>query len=263
MNSNEKSIPVLPFSGWHILITRPIHQAQALCEMIKKKGGNPVLFPTLEINSVNHPENWIEPLQRLKDLSDFFIFISANAVWPVASYLNKNRTPILAVGPGTESVLIRHGLPVKNRPAHHFSSKGLLELPELEQMLNKNIVIFSGEQGNTLLAETLRQRGATVTQLAVYRRDCPKVDMEPLLECWRNKINIVVSASQESLTNWMNLMGQKGQSYFRGVPLLVISASMRDMALRLNLGYPVLLASDATDSAILDCLQGWSLYARK
>lgn len=238
-----------------VLVTRPSHQAHALSKAIENLGGRVILFPTLEIKSVEEPMLWIDRLSALKQEADFFIFVSSNAVSPVLSYLKGNKVPILAVGPATEATLIQSGLRVQNIPRSEFNSEGLLALSELSSdIINKKVVIFSGEQTNPLLSETLKQRGAQVFELEVYRRICPEMDTLPYLELWQKNVDIVISTSYESLKNWSTLLQESGRLVFEKKPLIVINSSMQEMALKLKLGDPILLARNATDKAILESL---------
>ena len=42
-------------AGMNILVTRPAHQAGELAAKVRLAGGNPVLFPVLEIRDTNNP----------------------------------------------------------------------------------------------------------------------------------------------------------------------------------------------------------------
>ena len=67
-----------PLAGLGILVTRPAHQSEHLANLILQAGGNPVLFPALEIVDVAD----LQPLNALIDQLDHFdlaIFISPNA----------------------------------------------------------------------------------------------------------------------------------------------------------------------------------------
>ena len=66
-------------SGLGILVTRPAHQATYLLTRIKSLGGNPLLFPVLEIADVENVEPLLEIIDRLDEF-DFAIFVSPNAV---------------------------------------------------------------------------------------------------------------------------------------------------------------------------------------
>ncbi len=71
--------PCRSLAGQAILITRPRPQAQALCDGVIAHGGEPWLYPVMEIEPVLHDA---ELLQRLATATEFdlFIFVSANDV---------------------------------------------------------------------------------------------------------------------------------------------------------------------------------------
>jgi MFS superfamily sulfate permease-like transporter len=77
-------------------------------------------------------------------------------------------------------------------------SEALLALPQLEQVAGKRIAIFRGVGGRTLLADTLRSRGATVDYVECYRRRRPDADAGPLLQRWAD-VSAVTIASAETL----------------------------------------------------------------
>ena len=52
-----------PLAGIDILVTRPAHQAGELADRIRMAGGNPVLFPVLEILDIPN----LNPLLDLID----------------------------------------------------------------------------------------------------------------------------------------------------------------------------------------------------
>lgn len=244
----------------HVLITRPLHQARPLSSCLLKLGYQTSIFPVIEIHpfSSSAQDNHS---RLLKNEVDFFIFVSANAVLPALPYLVNQRARLLAIGPGTREALEAADFPAHNQPETDFSSAGLLKLPELQQVLNKKIVIFSGQRSKPLLLTTLQARGAKVKQIAVYQRIIPQMDITSLLEYWEKNIDIVVTTSKESLKNWFTLLGKTGQSIFAKKPLIVITPSMKKTALTLKLGNPILLATDATNTAIIKVLQTWSQHA--
>ena len=68
-----------PLAGRGIVITRPAQQAGALADMIRAAGGQPIMFPVLEILDTADIRPLIDVIDRL-DGFDLAIFISPNAV---------------------------------------------------------------------------------------------------------------------------------------------------------------------------------------
>ena len=60
-------------AGMNILVTRPAHQAGELAAKVRLAGGNPVLFPVLEIRDTNNPGPLLDVIARLDEF-DFAIF---------------------------------------------------------------------------------------------------------------------------------------------------------------------------------------------
>ena len=66
-------------SGLSILVTRPAQQSTYLVSRIKSLGGEPLLFPVLEITDVEDIRPLLSIIDRLHEF-DFAIFVSPNAV---------------------------------------------------------------------------------------------------------------------------------------------------------------------------------------
>src|SRR3989338_9151607 len=96
-----------PLQNCSVLITRPLHQAQSLNEMISSAGGSVILFPTIEIIPAADLEPLHTILQQLKQWN-IAIFVSANAVHAVMKYSPQQQfktLEIVAIGPGTAKIL--------------------------------------------------------------------------------------------------------------------------------------------------------------
>jgi uroporphyrinogen-III synthase len=119
-------------------------------------------------------------------------------------------------------------------------------------------VIFRGNGGREMLADTLRKRGARVEYAEAYRRVCPKSDSAELLQRWRQGfVNIVLVNSAESLRNLVRMLGKAGESLLTGTPLLVVSERMLALAEELGFQYAPVVADNATDKAVVDALLAW------
>lgn len=251
-----------PLDGVGVLITRPEHQAEQLCQLIERWGGSAFRFPVLEIADPVDAGPLRDTARRLEHF-DYAVFISANAVnraleqilairdWPAT-------LAIAVVGRASAGALQHFGLSADVCPAHKFNSEALLELPELRHVRGKRFVIFRGDVGREFLAETLRQRGAEVEYVQAYRRLRPHADISGLLRSWRaGEIDIVLVNSAESLTNLAAMLGEQGKPLLTATQLLVASDRILPLARKLGFRHQPVVAENATDRAMLDALLDW------
>lgn len=213
-----------PLAGRGIVVTRPAGQAAALAAMISAAGGNPILFPVLEILDVSDLQPLINVIERL-DSYDLAVFISPNAVTRAMNQIAARRSwppelRVAAVGKGSVRELKRFGITDVIAPTRTFDSERLLELPQLQAVSGRRIVIFRGDGGRELLADTLTARGARVEYVECYRRARPRADAAPLLRAWaRNEVHAVTVTSSEGLRNLFEMLGKLGQSWLQRTPL--------------------------------------------
>ncbi|TGO03280.1 hypothetical protein PN36_09525 [Candidatus Thiomargarita nelsonii] len=230
-------------NGIKVLVTRPAHQSEHLCQLIAEKGGQPVRLPVIEIVEFEDKSALFECRKQSLDIA---IFISANAVEKTLPTL-QNHLPrqVIAVGKRTAQTLNAWGITALCPPPP-FNSEALLEMPQMQTVTGKKIVIFRGEGGRELLAETLRERGATVNYVQVYRR------VQPPVPAWiaNTQIDIIIVTSQEGLRNLFAMLD--GQSWLRHTPLVVMSERIRAEAERFGVDAPVFVASAASDEGLLE-----------
>jgi uroporphyrinogen-III synthase len=155
-------------SGFVVLVTRPEHQADELVTAIDDAGGEAIRFPVIYIE----PQDSADVSRRLEALpaADITIFISTNAVMYGLHCVAGDETAIAVIGPATKSAIESAGRQVDIFPEQGYDSEHLLAAAELQDVSGKNIRIIRGDGGRELLADTLRERGATVDYLSVYRR---------------------------------------------------------------------------------------------
>ncbi|MEQ1668819.1 MAG: uroporphyrinogen-III synthase, partial [Sulfuriferula sp.] len=193
-------------NGKGILVTRPAHQAAELAEQIRAANGKPVIFPVLEILDTADLAPLYDLIDRL-DAVDMAIFISPNAVNKAMNLIKSRRTmpetlQIAAIGRGSSRELKHFGIEKIIAPSARFDSENLLEMPELQEVAGKRIVIFRGDGGRELLGDTLTERGALIEYAECYRRSRPDVNAGNLMRQWsRNEINAVTITSSEGLRN--------------------------------------------------------------
>ncbi|CAK0743112.1 Uroporphyrinogen-III synthase [Gammaproteobacteria bacterium] len=248
-----------PLAGMGVLVTRPAHQATRLCRLLEDQGAISFSFPVIEIID---PEDTIAPqaaLTRLRQF-DLAIFVSPNAVirawrWiSVAGGLPPGLT-IAAVGQGTAHELQRLGRQADLVPEERFDSEALLALPRLTTMKGQRVIIFRGVGGRELLTDELTRRGASVTNVEVYRRIKPNTDPSELLRrlaC--NEIHVAVVTSAEGLRNLLDLVGPVGQDWLRDTQLVLFSERAVTLARELGLRGTIFVAKKATDAAVVEII---------
>lgn len=239
--------------GLTILITRPKDQAGALAAAVLEKGGNPLIFPTLEIIPKKPPEGWEGLKQRLKS-TDIAVFTSANAVRQInADFFSKDSsTQIAAIGVATQAALAERGILCDWIPMKDFRSEGLLELPVFESIQGKKIIILAGEGGRDYLETVLSERGASVEKIALYDRVCPSSDPEILKKFFDIKTpKIILSTSVESLKNFCVM--SRGSDELFELPLMVVSQRVASAAAEQGFK-KIVVAENASDEAVIRAL---------
>jgi uroporphyrinogen-III synthase len=143
------------------------------------------------------------------------------------------------------------GLPVGLVPENGYDSEALLAMPQLQQTENKNILIVRGEGGREHLATTLRNRGADVNYLEVYKRIIPCVDNSSVIKLLtQQRLDIITVTSAEALQNLIIMLGEKNKKLLSSIPLVVVSDRIRRIAADLSFNR-VTVTDSPIDTAIL------------
>lgn len=249
-----------------IVITRPWQQAQSLAALVRAAGGEPILFPLLEIVALDDYTLFDESVDHLEQY-DWAIFISSNAVeHSMARLLTRRSLPahlqFAAVGPATAAELAAFGIERVLVPQARFDSESLLSLPEFANMTGKHCLIFRGQGGRDLLATELAARGASVDFAECYRRINPSHDISELTQLWQNgKLQAIIVSSSEALRNLLDLFANKRThtattpDWLQEVPLFVHHPRIAETA-SLH-GLQVVVAEQPGDTGMLATLVNW------
>ncbi len=161
-----------------LLFTRPKGQGEDLIDALKAANWHCVRLPLLQICAIT--PNQSHDFQAIKssimnlDLYDVVITVSGNASTQAVQWIDQYwpQMPVgltwLAVGPSSALPFKELGIDMEIPAANH--SEGLLDLPALQNMTGKKVLILRGMGGRELLAETLKSRGATVDYCQLYER---------------------------------------------------------------------------------------------
>ena len=241
-------------AGRRILITRPASVAGHLARLIRAEGGEPVLFPVLDILAAEDRGALAAIIGSLQEF-ELAVFISPAAVeWGMREVRWMRAWPaelrIAAVGAGTAAALRTAGFADVLAPQGRGDSETLAALPEFAGITGKSIVIFRGEGGREWLRQTLERRGARVAYAQCYRRARPSADPAPLLERLRHGgIDCVSVTSAEGLENLVAMIGNGGEPLLRALPVFVPHPRIAEAGKRLGLERLVIL--DAGDEALV------------
>lgn len=242
-----------PLTGITIAVTRPVEQAQALCEAITHLGGRAVLFPLLAIAPLQDYHAFEQQLAQL-ETTDWAIFISSNAVnYAMPRMLRHygnvpDNLRFAAIGHQTAKELAHYGVRNVLTPHTRFDSETLLALPEMHDVTNMKIAIFRGVGGRELMAETLTARGANIYFAECYQRINPQTDANILAELWhKGELQAMIITSSEAMRYLLDLAG--ASEWLRHVTLCVNHARIAELPLQF--GLKVLVADAPGDDAML------------
>ena len=223
-------------NGWRLLLTRPRDESAALASTLAESGVVSSLFPLLEIEPLSVDDTQRALIKRL-DQYCAVIVVSKPAARLGLALLDQYgpqvpAQPWFSVGAATGQILIERGLRVFT-PADGDDSEALLELPALREAVAcpaAQVLILRGEGGRELLAERLRQQGANVDYLELYRRrlpDYPPAALARQIEAER--LNGLVVSSGQGFEHLHRLAGDAWPRLAR-LPLFVPSPRVAELA---------------------------------
>jgi uroporphyrinogen-III synthase len=197
--------------GLKVLVTRPEPECSNLVQAVQAQGGEAYAFPCLESESAD-PGSMIEIIQKWQG-NEILIFISPRSALFLTKlpmgYLNKIKSMTsIAMGKGTEAVLMAHHFKNIITPKAGSDSEAILDLPVLQQVNAKTIILLKGQTGRELIFETLKSRDARVEKLIVYRMKPTVNDLKPLLQSHAQQpFDVVICTSIALLQAFMEKAG--------------------------------------------------------
>ncbi|MFM7274046.1 MAG: uroporphyrinogen-III synthase [Gammaproteobacteria bacterium] len=246
-------------SGTVALVTRPQGQGSALCAAIRASGGEAVEFPLLAIDALHPPDAAFRAALASHGLA---IFVSTNAVTQATVLLERTGASwpeslrCLAVGDATRAALRAAGLPVVEANSQAMNSEELLAQPLLRDVRGRRVLILKGEGGRELLAAVLRERGACVEELALYRRSMPAVDDAAFADLLRERgVNAFLANSAETLANLLGLLARVPAGTIRPDSLFVVPGERIAAEAEARVPGRLGVARNASDAAMLAALR--------
>lgn len=236
------------------LVVRPRLQAEQLASRLQQAGHHPIVHPLIELQ----PGPGLITLPQQLTQADCVIAVSQHAVQfaqdnLLQTGLNWPHIDYFAVGEASAKLWLDAGLTVTwpDDPR----SEGLLGLLALQQVADRRILILRGTQGRELIADTLRQRGATVEYCATYVRHYPSQDGVALCQYWRAAgLDSLLITSAELMQTLEQTIPHCDREWLHQLPIIV--PSPRVAALASQTGFvDITTAKGADDRALLEALE--------
>jgi uroporphyrinogen-III synthase len=204
--------------GKRILVTRGEGQGEEVSAIIRKRGGVPVVFPTVRLVPPDDLAPLDEALARLETFH-WVLFTSANAVrffFDRAAKRGIRGIPegvrVASVGPGTTRELARHGSPVHCAAEKH-TAEGLVTSLAADGFAGKRFLFPRALEGREVIPEEIRRRGGTLDVVAAYRNDLPPRDEKTAREIGKRPPDVCTFASPSAFHNFFLLLGEEQASY--------------------------------------------------
>jgi uroporphyrinogen III methyltransferase/synthase len=163
-----------PLFSKRILVSRPAAQAATVVSRLLELGAQPVLAPTIDIQS---PETWTDVDRMLKRLQhfDWIVFTSVNGVssllnrlWDTGGDLRRfGNAKVAAIGEGTADALSAFHLRADLVP-DSFRAEALAEALR-PHVAGKRVLWARASRGRDILPVELRAAGADLEEIIVYR----------------------------------------------------------------------------------------------
>ena len=244
--------------GMNVLVTRPEHQAEAFCHLVKSAGGQTIRFPAIEIQEIALDDKAEYALQKP---SDCLIFISANAVRLGVNAIRNiapdrlGQSRIMAIGKATAHELESNGIQPDLVPPSPYNSESLLAMPEMQDVSDRRFTIIKGKGGRAYLMEQLRARGGIVNEVDIYVRVKPQQSNAALKELTESQRAVVSITSVKGLHYLFEMASvEQGEWLKQHAQFLVPGERVADAVHDLHIQQAPIIAENATDAVMLQSL---------
>jgi uroporphyrinogen III methyltransferase/synthase len=218
-------------AGKRVLVTRTLEQAGSTASLLRERGAEPVLVPTIEI----HPPTDSAPLARavgaLATAYDWVAFTSANAVSEtvrevVRQGLNARAfgaVKVAAVGPGTAAALAAHGVHADLGPKE-FRGEGLAQAMLKELAPGSRVLVPRAKEAREVLPNALRAAGMQVEVVTAYetRKPPPETVARLMALLEKGSLDAVMFTSGSTVDNLCDLLGERAESLLARVTVASI-----------------------------------------
>ncbi|MBI2892084.1 MAG: uroporphyrinogen-III C-methyltransferase [Deltaproteobacteria bacterium] len=209
----------LPLFGRRVLVLRAAEQSGRLAELLRDHGALPIEVPAIRVI----PPEDEEPVRRaVRNLGTYgvVVFTSANAVrWLMKAVQEEGgdsrrfgQTEICAIGPATVEALASYGLHADVVPAEHDGEALARAILEARPPGVLRVLLPRARDAREELPRILREAGASVDVVAVYRTVAPDEEGNEALRAAAARADVVTLSSGSTVTNLVAALGSPDQA---------------------------------------------------
>jgi uroporphyrinogen III methyltransferase/synthase len=250
-----------PLFGSRVLITRAADQSEEMVSALRELGAEAVVVPMIRLAPPADLSEIDAALGRLASY-DALLFTSANAVrfftaraGETGGSILEQAPPTACVGPITAEVARSAGFSVALVPSDRRDAGGLLEAVSKHwPPRGRRFLLPQAEAARPVLAEGLREGGATVDAPTVYRTLAAEVDVEALREQLRDRrLDAITFTSPSTAEHFAALLDEESLKAAADCTVAAIGPVTADALRRLGLA-PDWVPDDPTVQALVEGL---------
>lgn len=230
-----------PLFGKRVLVLRPRDQAGGVVKRIRERGGNPILWPAIEIIAPTDPEP-MQSLARNLAAYDVVVLTSENSVEKLFEVMTSEgldarafgKANVAAIGTSTMAMLAKYGIRADIVPPDfHGDSLALaiLEHPSVKRRLSDSqpvrVAFPRARVAREVLPEKLRAAGCEVTLVVAYetKKAGPEKHASLVRLFEEKRVDVVLLSASSTADVLAEALGEKSSELLREV----IVASIGDV----------------------------------
>lgn len=219
-----------------VLITRPDDRGKQLVDLLIQAGIFSIHLPLFTVEAGRELNDLPNRLLQLK-AGDYVFAVSKHAISYAHQTLKntgfswRQDLHYFAVGQRSAEFFAAQSERAVYYPHQQESSEGLLQLPAMQELNDKQILILRGNGGREFFTEQAQQRGAKVEILECYQRvPIHYNNVEQISICKRAGIHRIVVTSAEILQYLMDFVPENEHNWLKSCQLITISQRIAHLA---------------------------------
>lgn len=248
-----------PLFGKRVLVTRTRAQASALCDMLARRGAQPIELPTIRIEP---PDDYAELDAALANIAayDWVVFTSANGVDAVFGRLEAlgldaralHGVRVGAIGPATAAALRGRGIAADFVP-RSFVAESVVEGMRAYDLAGRRALLPRADIARAALSEGLAALGMRVDDVTAYRTGTPPDSAGRARAVLDEGIDIATFTSSSTVRNLCALLDGNIEA-LRDVTIACIGPITAQAAVDLGLKIDI-MASEYTIAGLVRAIE--------